>query len=146
MSRRGLRLRAALAKEFPGLAIAVVGGIIKVKDKGGAVAQKGDGENVAEASVRDVGDHKIYVGPGIGRARRSSMAGSYLRSCTGGRPDGLDLDTPEAAFPDENEIKGVAVSPRFGDSKALGDGLVHDDEFGDVATLLAMEPSARSPR
>lgn len=117
----------------------IVGGIIKVKDNGSAVSQKGDGENVAKAGVRDVGHQKVNLCFGVGFPYPFAIASPHLYSGARGRPDGLDLDPPERALPDENEIEGVAVSPGLGDGKALGDGFVHDDEFGDIAALFAMK-------
>ena len=143
------RAVAGTGHEAPGVAVALeVGsavGSVGIEIKIDVSGEGGDGNDVPGIARHDVGDEEIdFVGSvGLTSGDTVAVAGLNIISIATvrGRTSGLDLHAPEMAAGVEDEVIGLKLAVRFGDSETEVGGLVHEREFGDLSATLA-KPSA----
>ena len=118
-------------------------GAIGIEADGAAPGEILYGDDVPAVAGREEGDHEVHFVGGVIEGLALHISGnddliSVVVFALGRAEGGLDLDAQQTRFVLDEAVVVVAVAPGFGDADAFAGGAIHESQFGEFSSELAV--------
>ena len=104
-----------------------------------AIFHQGYRENVPSVFGEDVSDKEVDLFRGIWNIATARGLQAIVSSGAPFSPDGFDLYASKNFSQAHDDIIAIAIAPGLGNGEAEGSGPAHEGEFGEFATMFAVE-------